>query len=519
MTSPDLDPMPPRRLPAGRRQLAVGALIVAVGLVGIAILATAPARPGPTPSPNQTSGAPTGSAASPTESVPTYTPEPTPTVDPGSVTAFPTAQGYGRNSPGGRGGRVIYVTSLDNDGPGTLRAALRTKGPRVILFQVAGTIRLRSNIDVTEPFVTLAGQSAPGEGVQIRGAMLRVMTSDVVIRYMRFRPGDEDGRENPADVDGITIHGVNGRVHDVIIDHSTMLWGPDIGGIAMLGDVRDVTVQQSIIGEGLYQSRHPEGIAGSGHSMASNVTQLEKDLPYGRRITFVRNLFTTSNERIPRFQGTGCADVINNVIYDWGERAGHGNPRSLNMVGNLFRAGPDIVARRFWIAQHSDVAPTLFPRAVWLSGNVADGFEIGGIAGDSTVFTNEPVCEPSVEAVDARSILEPILETVGASLPVRDPVDRRIVSNVVERRGGFRNGEGRPAPNPDWPELANGPPADDIDADGMPDSWEMEKFASLDRGNADDSSSDADGDGWTDLEEWLDEADPNQPDQAVQPPG
>jgi pectate lyase len=257
--------------------------------------------------------------------------------------------------------------------------------------------------------------------------------------------------------------------------------------------------------------------ATGGHSMASNVTQLERGLPFGRRITFFRNLFTTSNERIPRFQGTQCADVINNVIYDWGIRAGHGNPRSLNMVANLFRSGPDTVSHRFWVAQHSDVAPRLFDGAVWLADNVADGFAVGGPAGDVSVFANAPACPLSIEPEQPRTIYDAILAAVGASRPVRDPVDLRIISNVRERRGGFRNGEGQAAPNPDWPDLAPAQPEADVDADGMPDSWEVQAFGSLDRGDPLDSSGDADGDGWTDLEEWLNDTDPNRTDAVIAP--
>jgi hypothetical protein len=413
---------------------------------------------------------------------------------------------------------VIYVTSLDDRGPGTLREALEAKGPRTVLFRVSGTIDIRNNIDITEPFVTIAGQSAPGDGVQLRGAMIRVMTSDVIIRYMRLRSG-EPTRENPADVDGLTIHGLNGRVHDVIVDHTTMIWGPDIGGIAILGDVRDVTVQDSIMGEGLFLSRHPEGIPPGGHGMAANVTQLERNLPFGRRITFVNNLFTTSNERMPRFQGPQCVDVVNNVIYDWGTRAAYGNPRSLNLVGNLFRAGPDTIGRRMWEGQPSTVVPRLFPDAVWMAANVEDGFQVGGPTGDRSVFRDDPACPLSVQPADARSILAPLMETVGATLPVRDPVDQRIVSNVMERRGGFRNGAGQSGLHPDWPTLDGGPPLADDDLDGLPDDWERQFFGSLDRGDPEDSSGDADSDGWTDLEEYLNDTDPNVPDRVAEPGG
>jgi hypothetical protein len=517
--SRDPAPRPPRR----RNRLGGAALVaLAVVVIGLMIIAVNSGILSPSPAPSG-SGAPTPSSSAsrpaPTLTEPPSTSPPTtsPSAELPSVPAFPSAIGYGRGTRGGRGGAVIYVTSLDDRGRGSLREALEASGPRIILFRVSGTIDLRSNIDVHDPFVTLAGQSAPGDGIQLRGAMIRVMTDDVVIRYMRMRPGDENRRENSADVDGLTIHGVSDGVERVIVDHSTMIWGPDIGGVAILGDSRDITVQDSIMGEGLYLSRHPEGTSETGHSMAANVTQLERDLPFGRRITFAGNLFTTSNERMPRFQGPECVDVVNNVIYDWGERAAYGNPRSLNLVGNLFRSGPDTVGRRFWTTQGSDVAPRLFRSGVWLRDNVADGFELGGPIGDDRVFAQDPVCPMSVEPRPADSILRPLLESVGAALPIRDPVDVRIIDNVRERRGGFRNGSNQPGPNPDWPELAPAEPPADDDLDGMPDGWELQMFGNVERGDPFDSSSDADEDGWTDLEEWLNGTDPNTADEPVQP--
>jgi len=494
-------------------------VLVAFGVViGIALSSGILVPPRPLPSRAASpSVSPLPTSARPSTPPSTSPPTTSPTGEAPSVPAFPDALGYGRGTRGGRGGQVIYVTSLDDRGPGTLREALETRGPRVILFQVAGTIDLRTNIDITDPFVTIAGQSAPGDGVQVRGAMIRVMADDVIIRHMRLRPGDDNRREDSADVDGISINGANGRVQRVILDHTTLLWGPDIGGISVLGDSRDITVQRSIMGEGLYLSHHPEGVPGSGHSMAANVTQLERGLPFGRRITFVDNLFTTSNERMPRFQGPECVDVVNNVIYDWGERAAYGNPRSLNLVGNVFRAGPDTTGHRFWTSQGSDVAPRLFSNAVWVASNVADGFDVGGPVGDESVFAENPICPLSVDPRNAGRLLDPLLDAVGANLPVRDPVDRRIVNGVIERRGGFRNGSGKPAPNPDWPELAGSAVAPDVDLDGMPDTWETEAFGTLDRGDPLDSSSDADADGWTDLEEWLNDTDPNTADQATQP--
>ena len=476
------------------------------------IVATTTFTVGPVATPSPT-GAPTPSPTVAPTSTPTPTPLPTETATPtptavetpvetpvplGSALAFPSAVGYGSHTVGGRGGTVYYVTNLDDSGPGSLRAALQASGPRTILFGVSGVITLASDIRVENPFVTVAGQTAPGDGVVIRGDMLKILTHDVVIRHVRFRTGDAI-TDDPGDTDGLAIHAAYGPISNIILDHVDMTWGPDVGGLALLAAVSDVTVQNSIMGEGLYLSRHPEGtVANGGHAYAANVSPLVGGTGYASRLTFYRNLFTDADKRMPAIRSAECVDLVNNVLYDWGTQAAAGNPRSLNIVNNWYRWGPMGSSRAMFKAQTVAADPVIYPDAVYLSGNVADGFAPTTLSGSSYAATLR--CGGlSVPADSADTAWSRVMDEVGATQPVRDEVDQRVLDEVLTRSGGFFNGDGLAVPNPYWPALAGGAPRLDADLDGMSDDWELASFGGLDR----DGRGDIDGDGYTDLEQYL----------------
>jgi pectate lyase len=386
---------------------------------------------------------PSQPASSPSQATPLPSATPRPVVT-GSIV------GYGRGAVGGAGGSQLVVSNLNDSGSGSLRAALEASGRRTVVFRVAGTVNLQTDIKVSDPFLTVAGETAPAPGITVRGGSILVRAPEVILRHVRLRPGDRT--ENPGDTDALTLNGAKNPVYNVVIDHVTMLWGPDIGGLAVLGDVRDVTVQNSIMGEGLYLSAHPEGTNGQGgHSHAANITQLDAGLPAPRRLTFWRNLFTTSDTRIPRFQGAECVDVVNNVIYNWGLHSAHGNPRSLNLVNNWYRSGPETSSELFWRLQTSSVAPNAFSAAVYEVGNVADGVS-GGRGDPGSIYAGSVRCGGlSVAADSASSAYAAVLASAGATAPVRDQVDQRVITNVVNRAGRFFNGTGYPAPNPYWP--------------------------------------------------------------------
>lgn len=365
---------------------------------------------------------------------------------PPSVPPAVGVAGYGAGTKGGAGGRVITVTNLNDAGSGSLRAAIEASGPRTVVFAVGGTINLGSDVVVNDPFLTVDGSTAP-RPVIVRSGMLKVTTHDVILRHLRLRPGDQVG--SPSEVDAVGLNGLSGEVYNVVLDHLTMIWGPDIGGLSVLGNVHDVTVQYSIMGEGLRLSRHPEAVtAQGGHSMAASVFQLDAGVQWGRRLTFHHNLFTTSDQRMPVVQGAECVDMVNNVIYNWGNKGLHGNPRAMNVVNNWFRSGPETTKKLIYEWQQHSANPNPYPNAVYLAGNTADGFTSAFEAPAGVVRSSVACGGLSVNAETAQGAYNTVIGAVGATLPSRDAVDQRIITNVLNRAGAFFNGTGQGAPNP-----------------------------------------------------------------------
>lgn len=444
--------------------------------------------------------------------------------------AFPQAIGFGTDTPGGRGGQVIYVTNLNDSGDGSLRSALTESGRRLVLFRVSGTITLKSDIRIKEPYLTVAGQTAPGEGVQIRGGQIRIETHDVIFRYLKVRSGDLENSSTEENRDAITINNID-KAYNIVIDHSTMIWGPDIGGLSFLNGTHDATVSYSIMGEGLYLSHHPEAnLASNGHSMSMNITELDSSVP-PRRITAHHNLLTSSADRNPRIIGGKNIDIVNNVIYNWKYSSSQGNPRSLNLINNVYIRGPmtsRVSAFFIWMPVVED-GGTLREGTVYESGNVIEGFW-SRRKGPSQVYTDTLFTPYSMSQEDSPDIAyDKVSQGAGANLQVstaagdfraiRDGVDQRIIDNLLNRTGSFYNGVdydsvlGFRAIT--WPELKRGIAAIDEDLDGMPDVWEQRYFGNLQRGSPEKSREDYDRDGYTDVEEYLNQTNPTQPETCL----
>ena len=442
----------------GVKSAALAAVDVTIGATPAA---STSARPTVTPQPSAT-----GIAATPAPR-PTATPVP---ATPGPATPAPSATptastpgrgtlgsgeivGYGAATVGGAGGRTISVTSLADSGPGTLREALGVSGPRVITFGVAGIIDLKTPIRVTQPFVTIAGQTAPAPGIQVKGETLNIGAHDVIVQHMRFRPGDATA-DNPADADGLTINGGGGVAYNIVIDHVEAIWGPDVGGLTILNDVHDVTVQHSILGEGLLRSRHPESQDADGHGLAVNIVGLDS-AHFPSRVTFYRNLITTSQGRNPRVEGADGVDLVNNVIYNFATSP-QGNPQALNMVNNILRTGPAPAAAglnqqtALWRSAPSGDFPSIFPGSVYLAGNVADGFS-AAIDAAGNALLGQPTTQLSVTPEPTAGLLDRVLAEVGPRLPTVDAVTARLLDDVRNRTGTYVNGEGEKGPNPYWP--------------------------------------------------------------------
>ena len=418
--------------------------------------------------------------------------------------AFPGAEGFGANTPGGRGGKIFLVTNLDDSGPGSFRDACLADGPRIVVFRVAGTIALKSPLTVAKPFLTVAGQTAPGGGICLRDATFGIATHDVVIRHLRSRLGDETAREADAlDV----LHGSS----NVIIDHCSATWSID-EALSLSGDNQNITVQWCLIGESLRQSKHAKGPHGYGSLARANGP-----------VTFHHNLWIHNDARNPRMgdnYGRGPTfpkfDVRNNVIYNYGGTASgltQGNLQA-NYVANYIRPGPSSKAKTPITVGNKPLDSDL---QFYIRDNVFEGSE--ELTRDNTKFFSayeidgkrqvrtfdQPFAAPAVKTVPASDAVELVLATVGASLPQRDSADARLVGHVRTRTGSMINSQTEVG---GWPELASVPAPADADRDGMPDDWETKH--GLNPRDATDAAADPDKDGYTNIEEFLNGTDPKQ---------
>lgn len=403
--------------------------------------------------------------------------------------AFPTAEGFGMHAQGGRGGAVLFVNNLNDSGPGSLRAAVETKGPRTILFRVSGTIRLAKGLVIREPFVTIAGQSAPGDGICLADYELYIATHDAIVRYLRCRPGNA----KPGERDGITVRGAE----NTIVDHCSASWAVD--EVLSTTKSKNVTVQWCMITEALHDAGHHKGNHGFG------------GLIHGEGITYHHNLYAHNRSRNPR-PASGLIDFRNNVIYDWNGEAGYAgtiNKQRLNYVANYLKPGPSTLEGSRHAFHTGGPESFVFFQGNVLEGAVAEGSDDSPILNlrDNGHRVDVPFDAPAVAAQPATDALRAVLEGAGATLPRRDPVDRRIVEQVRTATGRLINAVEEAG---GWPELKLQPAPADSDRDGMPDEWE--KAAGLDAGSADDGNADADADGYTNLEEYLNQTDLRQRD-------
>ena len=234
--------------------------------------------------------------------------------------AFPTAEGYGQYAQGGRGGKVIFVTNLDDSGPGSLREAIKTPGPRIVIFKVAGIIDLKSELLMTEPYLTIAGQTAPGDGICLKGRRVKIDAHDTIIRYLRVRLGDEQKTQDDAIA---TYTGAK----DTILDHCSASWSVDETLSAT--HAKNVTIQWCFITESMNLTSHVKGTHGYG------------SLINGEEVSYHHNLYAHHSDRTPR--PAACQlDFRNNVIYDFGRGGGynHGQKALMNYVGNYIIPRP-----------------------------------------------------------------------------------------------------------------------------------------------------------------------------------
>ncbi|MFP6739454.1 MAG: pectate lyase, partial [Planctomycetota bacterium] len=417
---------------------------------------------------------------------------PAPAAD---IPAFPGAEGFGAGAKGGRGGKVYVVRTLEDYSggekkkiPGSLREACEAKGSRTIVFNVSGTIELKKTLRISEPFITIAGQTAPGGGICLRNYGLTVKTHDVVIRYLRVRPGDTMKKE----VDSISI---GTGSHDVIIDHCSASWSIDEALSVSGAGISNVTVQWCIISESLNDSFHKKGPHGYGSLSRTN-----------GNISFHHNLYAHHRSRCPRpgtyGEGSILFDFRNNVIYQGGRGYTAKDPARVNYVGNYIKA-TGIFSATGTTEMHA-------------AGNLIEGKESSAADPWSAVKglkkqnrkTKPFPCAP-VRTDKAAVAYRQVLYESGASKPVRDAVDDRIIEQV--RSGGGRiidsqkqvggwpklEVEFRTKQEKEWVSWLRR----DGDSDGMRTTWE--RAYELNPRSAADTAEDPDEDGYTNIEECL----------------
>lgn len=470
-----------------------------------------------------------------------------------TIPAFPGAEGGGMYSPGGRGGKVITVTNLNDSGPGSFRWACEQGGARIIVFNVAGIINLKTPLYVRAPYVTIAGQTAPGDGICIAGESFQVDTHDVVIRHMRFRRGDTRVHNREDSFGG-------NPVGNIMIDHCSAEWGLD-ENISFYRHMYDpsegqykttelklptvnVTIQNTISAKALDTYNHAFGSTLGGENNM-----------------FTRNLWASNSGRNPSIGWNGVFNFVNNVVYNWVHRSSDGGDYTakFNMINNYYKPGPATpkegnISHRILKpeAGRSKLDHKVYGR-VYAEGNIMEGYpEItadnwaGGIQIETDPNTGEftdymrsktPFEMPYVRISSADDAYDFILKNVGATIPTRDIVDERIIEEVrtgvpyydeklAKKYNGDTSGLAEKSRAEDgsfkyrrlpkdsyklgiitdpmqmggYPEY-KGTPRVDTDGDGMPDEWEIAN--GLNPNDPSDANGDCTGDGYTNIEKYI----------------
>ena len=418
--------------------------------------------------------------------------------------SFPTAEGFGAYSKGGRGGNVLYVTNLNDSGPGSLRWAVEQEGPRTVVFGVSGTIELKSRLAIENPYLTIAGQTAPGDGICLKDETLLIATHDVIIRYIRVRLGDgKHGIGSKQGKDAISISVGN----DIIVDHCSASWSLDevLSTSTKNPTLSNVTVQWCFITEGLNVDGHGFGslIRGTG----------------GAKYSYLHNLYAHNHGRNPRPGNYDTnpynedpngllLDFRNNVLYNWGgAHAGYNadgkSVTRLNYVGNYLIPGLDSKPTGIAYSTGSPYNRSYFANNYYnnkLPDNPWDLVKIKSTWTEEDIRNykqSEPFETIMVKPEDAKTAYQRVLETGGAILPKRDKVDQRIVKDIQTNSGRIIKSQEDVG---GWPELKSVKAPADSDLDGMPDKWEKEN--GLNPNNASDRNIISD-DGYTMLEKYL----------------
>jgi pectate lyase len=422
-----------------------------------------------------------------------------------NLPAFPQAEGFGAWSSGGRGGKVIFVDNLNDDGPGSFRAAVNDPDSRIVIFRVSGTIELESHLMIQHPFITVAGHTAPGDGICLKKYLLKIdNTHDVVVRGIRVRPGIESGLTG-ASIDGIDVQ----NSHSVIIDHCTASWSCD-EILNTNKNTRDITVQWCLFSESLNNSVHEKGE----HGYAATIG--------GYRTSYHHNLFAHNKGRNPSIGGsdnsrTEQLDFRNNVVYNWISRVCDGKPRTMNFVSNYYKQGPATPENNEYIIAEIQASEKYGYTSKWyIHKNYVNRYPelsednwAGAVRyGEGTSMEKNREYSSFENAAyltrDAAQAYLEILDHAGVTVPRRDTVDKRVIEDVRTGTATFGNGIiDRVEQVGGWPELHTYDVPLDTDSDGMPDDWETREGLNVD--DPSDRFGIKEGEVYDNLERYLNE--------------
>lgn len=426
--------------------------------------------------------------------------------------AFPTAEGYGRFAIGGRGGRVMHVTNLDDSGPGSLREAVEATGPRTVVFDVSGLITLKKKLHFKQEneFLTIAGQTAPGKGICIRNYTFGgIGSKDTILRFVRLRLGSETGE---------TMDGMGFATGDhCIIDHCSISWTIDEAFSSRGG--KNITFQRNLISEALNVAGHRKKATGAGHGFAGSIS--------GDIGSFHHSLLAHNAGRNWSLAGgtdqagvhSGRLDIRNMVVYNWVNRTTDGGAREVNFVNNYYKPGPASKTKTYL---NPDFEKPFGPQQYYVEGNIMEGVSdpegpTGTFKGmktrgkqDAPTTVDKPFFESYVKTLTAKEAYENVLADVGCNVPMLDDHDKRVINEVrtgtAKYKGSIGGMPGIPDSQADvggwenYPEIKR--PANwDTDGDGLPDKWEL-KYSLNPKDPADGAQLYKDT-GYTNLENYL----------------
>lgn len=425
--------------------------------------------------------------------------------------SFPGAEGHGAFSEGGRNGELLIVDNLNDSGPGSLRDAVNRPGPRTIAFEISGIIDLDSTLVISDPYITIAGQIAPGEGVTIRGEQVAIQTHHVIIRFIRFRPGDyNERRPGGADWNGMDAVDIgkydSDEVHDIILDHCSFSWATD-ELVGIWHTSQNITIQNSIFSEPLHHFPDHEQYPYSGQGLLIGANSTN--------ISILRNLFAHNFDRHPYMNAAGHLDFRNNIIYNAGGRVARfqnqpGKLQTVNFINNHIISGPSSLYNREISIRRTSIT-NIYNGKLFIRGNISNQNSTADRDNWQMVFDeeNDQIFPDSIQStfefetvqtttLPTEDLFPELEQSFGAYLPLRDAVDERILLNTVQHTGGVISSPNR---------VLGWPNKEIVRASIDPNNNWQETYG-IHLNKPEDANADYNGNGYTNLEEFLNGTDP-----------